>query len=70
MKAVRLPSGTVLNLDLIEMLTPNGGGGIDVAFNSSVETLTFIGADAAMLIAWVEKRPLLVPLARGKGKTS
>ncbi len=65
MKFVKLPSGKVINMDQVVALDPRGA--CVVAYSTETDDeVTFTGADAAMLLAWMEKRPLLVPPPRGK----
>lgn len=69
MKHVRLPSGTILNLANVVMITFNSErpNTVTVAIGPQEnDVIDFAGEDAAMLRAWAEKRPLRVPPARGK----
>lgn len=66
MKHVRLPSGIVLNLASVILVTKDSDGAVAVAIGAGPDdVVTFTGADGAMLLAWAAKRPLLVPPARG-----
>lgn len=69
MKHVRLPSGLVLNLAAIDTLAvPPGSTQVKLVFSGSSDVVVLDGEDAVMLRTWAEKRPLLIPPARGAKK--
>lgn len=69
MKHVRLPSGQIINLAAIDALVVlSGSTQVEVVFSGSSDVVVLDGEDAAMLRAWAEKRPLLIPPARGAKK--
>lgn len=68
MKHVRLPSGCVFNLACVVMMqnVPEEVA-VDVFVGPAEgDMIRIVGDDAVMLRTWMEKRPALVPPARGK----
>lgn len=67
MKLVQLPSGYVLNLDLVTGIDPKPKHAPEtctVSFGHPDLDIALSGSDAEMIKAYCAKRPLLIPPAR------
>lgn len=62
MRFMQLPSGIVINLEHVIVVSPDGA----VAFVGITDDVVFAGADAEALLTWAESRPKLVRPPRAK----